>query len=727
MMMMMRLLIVVALATSCTAGWFTPCVPQSCEEKFGPEMTSTNYGDGKTCEPDQSCHAKMCQSLVNASTPYIVYAHMTNNVASVKWAIEQGANAVEMDVNFEGTEAQGFKHGWPCDCTCIGPYIEGLKSENLTNGEAVEKKTICQFQDPGNQTNDICLGLTSLEDMFQHVSTTQLSIVYLDCKLGDVAGYFDDTGIKNDKYTEAGSLLADHVHNGLFAAGFKGNIVVNGIDVEYIEFLKAFRANFEKNYTTYKNRIAYVFDMANNPEASLRALADANFEHITYGNGISSCVNSLAGYGPTMSKDMRLAGQNTESFAVGATLWTIDNYEVMKTYVLDYGVRGLMTNAPAVALEVINQVGGTLDQFQDRDFPDATVPVNEMQLTLQPCGPKCLPLQCTNATHAAKAGSPSCAAAECVQNEPACCTEARVAGQVTGIFGAVGDLINCLDSQNTASSCGLNRRKLNETVTFEYPAGKGRALADTVCFDEGDSVLDLPIYKASVVSNACAEKATKGACTGTACTWNTKAAACTGSVEPYADLLGISAKFMTWMAGNEACASKDTCNGNECMVDDDGECVASDSIITVAVSDVMAKQTECGALTKDACNTKACSPSADACNLSLMHGMGLIFTEEKPMYKLIETALGCSAHTKEGDCSGNCAWDSAKGGFYGGSLFLGACDISDEAAMDAFLPPKCVKPAKECPLKCDTDSGNCLRPAATWIVAAVLLATIAGM
>jgi len=388
----MRLLIVVAMVTSCTAGWFdsAPCVPESCEDKYGPEMTSTKYGDEKTCESDQKCHAKKCRSLLSPGTPFIVYAHMTNNVASVDWAIEQGANAVEMDVNFEGAEPKGFQHGWPCDCTCIGPYVEGLKSKNLEEGQAVEKKTICQFQDAEDSEKDICLGLTSLTDMFGHLSMqTELSIVYLDCKLGQVAGMFDSQEQKKDKYTSAGASLAASVYTDLFQAGFTGNIVVNGIDVEYIDFLKAFRAEFEGNpQAQFKNRIAYVFDMAKDAAISLGALRDADFKHITYGNGISSCVNSMAGYGPEMSKDMRLAGQNTDSFAVGATLWTIDNQEVMRQYVLDYGVRGLMTNIPAMALELVNQVGGTLDHFQNRDFPNAPVAVESMQLTPQPCTQK---------------------------------------------------------------------------------------------------------------------------------------------------------------------------------------------------------------------------------------------------------------------------------------------------------------------------------------------------
>lgn len=47
-------------------------------------------------------------------------AHMTNNKESVKWAMEQGANAVEVDLQFrdDGTPYQFF-HSSICDCVCM--------------------------------------------------------------------------------------------------------------------------------------------------------------------------------------------------------------------------------------------------------------------------------------------------------------------------------------------------------------------------------------------------------------------------------------------------------------------------------------------------------------------------------------------------------------------------------------------------------------------------------
>ncbi|XP_057296968.1 dermonecrotic toxin LarSicTox-betaID1-like [Hydractinia symbiolongicarpus] len=49
-------------------------------------------------------------------------AHMTNNKESVIWAVEKGANSVEIDLKFdeEGVPLK-FHHGFPCDCSCMCP------------------------------------------------------------------------------------------------------------------------------------------------------------------------------------------------------------------------------------------------------------------------------------------------------------------------------------------------------------------------------------------------------------------------------------------------------------------------------------------------------------------------------------------------------------------------------------------------------------------------------
>ena len=47
-------------------------------------------------------------------------AHMTNNIPSIDWAMEQGANSIEIDLQFkdDGTPYKFF-HSSTCDCSCM--------------------------------------------------------------------------------------------------------------------------------------------------------------------------------------------------------------------------------------------------------------------------------------------------------------------------------------------------------------------------------------------------------------------------------------------------------------------------------------------------------------------------------------------------------------------------------------------------------------------------------
>jgi hypothetical protein len=48
-----------------------------------------------------------------------VFAHMVNHKSLVDWALGQGANGVEIDLTFSGGNPTEFRHGAPCDCTCL--------------------------------------------------------------------------------------------------------------------------------------------------------------------------------------------------------------------------------------------------------------------------------------------------------------------------------------------------------------------------------------------------------------------------------------------------------------------------------------------------------------------------------------------------------------------------------------------------------------------------------
>ena len=63
--------------------------------------------------------------LATATTPFYAIAHMCNQIDAVNWAMKEGANAVEIDLNFKSWK---FEHGAPCDCTCLTEVFFGKHS-----------------------------------------------------------------------------------------------------------------------------------------------------------------------------------------------------------------------------------------------------------------------------------------------------------------------------------------------------------------------------------------------------------------------------------------------------------------------------------------------------------------------------------------------------------------------------------------------------------------------
>ncbi len=66
---------------------------------------------------------------VRSSLAVTIVAHMTNTPGAVRWALEQGANGVELDLQFVDDQPDRFQHSIdfePCDCTCLCPFGQVL-------------------------------------------------------------------------------------------------------------------------------------------------------------------------------------------------------------------------------------------------------------------------------------------------------------------------------------------------------------------------------------------------------------------------------------------------------------------------------------------------------------------------------------------------------------------------------------------------------------------------
>ena len=53
---------------------------------------------------------------------FYIINHMTNNLETLEFAVEQGANAIEMDLQFDKKgNPTILQHARFCDCTCMCP------------------------------------------------------------------------------------------------------------------------------------------------------------------------------------------------------------------------------------------------------------------------------------------------------------------------------------------------------------------------------------------------------------------------------------------------------------------------------------------------------------------------------------------------------------------------------------------------------------------------------
>ena len=95
---------------------------------------------------------------------FFVIAHMANSKAAIDWSIDQGANAIEADLNFHEGKPTVFRHGSPCECTPGLLCLHGRES-------------ICK-------NGSSCNASMAAIDLFRHVARkTQLALLVIDSKL----------------------------------------------------------------------------------------------------------------------------------------------------------------------------------------------------------------------------------------------------------------------------------------------------------------------------------------------------------------------------------------------------------------------------------------------------------------------------------------------------------------------------------------------------------------
>jgi len=248
---------------------------------------------------------------------FYVIAHMANTPQAVDWAVDQGANGVEMDLRFEpGGDPTKFKHP-PiiCDCNCGISY------------------GICGAPGGG------CGARSDVIEMLNHIAKDRhdLALVVFDCKVSD--------DISSKVYPYAGNHFAHILEDELFSKGYFGRVIVSVSSCDEVEFLRS----LVNGLSFSKNQVDISIDGEGNKVGKVINKLQSVSTNVAYGTGISACIPKQY-FSAIYSANGVLNNQSL------IYIWTIDDKDSMLKYI-DYGANGIITNNPARLEYVRNMVG----------------------------------------------------------------------------------------------------------------------------------------------------------------------------------------------------------------------------------------------------------------------------------------------------------------------------------------------------------------------------------
>jgi glycerophosphoryl diester phosphodiesterase len=243
---------------------------------------------------------------------YFAIAHMTNSADAVNWAVDNGANGLEMDLRFDGEgKPTHFRHGLPCDCTCFTGGV--CKHLGLTP----------------------CLSEVAADAQLKLIAgKPQVALVVIDSKVDDKTPAVAGTNVVR--------LLVEH----LFGNGYRGSVIVGAPQLSDFAYLQA--AAVEAGGSAYASRIYFTVDgEGDRTVETITKLTTLPSRQRVYGTGISACS-------PKQFHDaIALGALNRAAGVIGLDyIWTIDKSSSMRDY-LRAGAHGVMTNDPPALSSVL--------------------------------------------------------------------------------------------------------------------------------------------------------------------------------------------------------------------------------------------------------------------------------------------------------------------------------------------------------------------------------------
>lgn len=259
--------------------------------------------------------------------PFYVIGHMVNSIMEVDTFVESGANALEADVQFEGSgKATEMYHGVPCDCF-----------------------RVCTRGTPFTEYLEYMREVTSLEGgKFQG----RITLLVLDLKTSGIS-----EGNQYQAGVDIGRKLIRHLWKDVSPSNTldvlvsitkpKDGDIFRGV-------LDAIRADTNSRY--WMKRIGFAFDQFHDPAEIGRVFSQNGIVgHRWLGSGITNCLLHTSVYDQLKDivacRDDRTSGCD---YVDKCFTWTLDKESSMARGI-KLGLDAVMTNYPENALAAMRR------------------------------------------------------------------------------------------------------------------------------------------------------------------------------------------------------------------------------------------------------------------------------------------------------------------------------------------------------------------------------------
>ncbi|XP_066922651.1 dermonecrotic toxin LiSicTox-betaID1-like [Clytia hemisphaerica] len=272
-------------------------------------------------------------------------AHMTNNIPSIDWAIQKGANAIEIDLQFKGDGTPyRFFHSSTCDCSCMcgagGCHI------------AYPNSVCMQLEKTSTYP---CDANTDSVKLLQHAAKQQgMALIIIDSKLTDGGKQMSKDTLQN-----AGRKVITLIEENLYGQGYKGSVIIGATGFANKEYIK----EISMTNSVYRDRIHFTIDFEE-MKATKEQLDFSWNKNIVYNIGHSACSPSNKAYFGIS----KLSAINQAKGVFGMTYtWSVDLYKTMNYYSNYFN--GIITNYPGILTGLLKLKGIPLAKPEDRIAP----------------------------------------------------------------------------------------------------------------------------------------------------------------------------------------------------------------------------------------------------------------------------------------------------------------------------------------------------------------------